>query len=62
MIRVVILVATTVLGCVAVILGVLSVLAAGWLAIAMVVVGLTGLVLGVIRLATYLSGRPPEVS
>jgi hypothetical protein len=62
MIRVVILVATTVLGCVAVILSVLSILTAGWLAIAIVIVGLTGLVLGVIRLAKHLSGRPPDVS
>ena len=62
MIRVLVLVGTTVLGCIAVILGVLSLLTAGWLAIAIVVVGLTGLVLGVVRLVRFLSGRPRGVS
>ena len=62
MIRVLVLVGTTVLGCIAVILGVLSLLTVGWLAIAIVVVGLTGLVLGVVRLVRFLSGRPRGVS
>ena len=62
MIRVLVLVGTTVLGCIAAILGVLSLLTAGWLAIAIVVVGLTGLVLGVVRLVRFLSGRPRGVS
>jgi len=57
-IRFLILGATIVLGCIAVILGVLSLLTVGWLAVAIVVVGLTGLVLGVARLVRFISGRP----
>ena len=62
MIRFLILGVTIVLSCIAVILGVLSLLTVGWLAVAIVVVGLTGLGLGVARLVRFISGRPRGVS